>query len=613
MEFPEELPAINYLGFNQDQTCLAVGTIAGFRIFSTESFTLLHKEDCGAVSVVEMLFRTSLLALVGFSSSRTPSSSSRKLTMWNTKDRCNICSLQFETKIFSVKMNHRRVVVLLQQKIQIFDLKSMRCLHVIDRPASTWADAALGWLCAASERGYLATPLALAAAAAAPGAGQATLWSPVPQRGLGSQQPSNGDSGAGASGGDDVGVISVVDTYTLKPVGTVLAHRAPVQALCLNPSGQLLATASTKGTVVRLFAVPSLEMVFSFRRGTSSCRIFALLFSRDSGHLCASSASGTVHIFKNSDKVLAGLPLQSEAATIGAAHRDLAVQVQGGGGYVGNGVEAGRRPSEGLPAGLLMLGPRGGGAESDAGGAAAATAADGDEAGAVAAAAATAWGDREFDVEDLGEWNVVEESPDRLLEMSMNGPSYTSGGSSGSRQKNALQTLSELSEHAVENLPRYAEIAVENSAKYAKQLLAMLPQPCRELVDAPRAFAWVHLRGRDSDEPGAVGGITGGGGSMASGGAAAVGAALQGLHNLGANGFGGGLPEHGGFISCVNLHPRESPGRAEVLVATVHGCAHVYAWSPSAGGECRLRTEHSFMGAALDDRPGPVGNPASSA
>eukprot|EP00435_Cladocopium_sp_Y103_P061582 s76_g23.t1 len=120
---PEEILC---LSFNQDASCLAVGRPRGFDIFSTESTALLHREDCGVVKLVEMLFRTSLVALVG-------DNLRRQLTMWNTKARAGICSLQFPSEISSVKMNHRRAVVLLRQKVHIFDLKTMKVLHVIDR------------------------------------------------------------------------------------------------------------------------------------------------------------------------------------------------------------------------------------------------------------------------------------------------------------------------------------------------------------------------------------------------------------------------------------------------------------------------------------------------
>lgn len=543
-----DVPDITFLGFNQDQTCLAVGTRFGFMIFSTENFALLHNEHCGAVSIVEMLFRTSLLALVGSDSQGSSSSSNRQLTMWNTKERCDICRLSFNAKIHGVKMNHRRVVALLEQKIHIFDLKTLKSLHVIDRTLPPTADPALSWLCAASGRGYLATPHALTGGAPGPlCGGQGHAWASVHSvsRQRAGQSPcnygrlSNASSGALlAQGGEGleakVGLVTLIDVYTLKPVGTVLAHQTSVQALCLNPTGQLLATASEKGTVIRLFSVPGLEMLCAYRRGSSVCRIFGLLFSRDSAHICASAASGTVHLFRNSERVLGSLPLQSEEATVGAAQREM----------ISRAVPTPAPDTEMSPE---RTSPK---------------------AELVDPIADRKKEDEPEDVDDFSEWQVVAERPERLLELSLNSPSQRGGGSICMKQ-NALQTLSAASEYAV-----------GHSTKYAKSLLQLLPQPCLELVDAARATAWVHLREEEEELRGQRRDIP----------------IIDALRYAGLT----SLPErfaHGGYVACMNLKPRD--GRCEVLVATERGCAHIYEFSPVLEGEGRLRTEHSFMGQLL--------------
>mmetsp|Transcript_57280 Transcript_57280/g.153364 ORF Transcript_57280/g.153364 Transcript_57280/m.153364 type:complete len:533 (-) Transcript_57280:112-1710(-) len=513
-------PEITYLGFNQDQTCLAVGTRCGFRIFSTDKFAMLHQEDCGAVVLIEMLFRTSLLALVGClsvgrtsppppSSSSSSSPSSRELTMWNTKERCSICQLHFSADIHGVKMNHRRIVVLSKPKIHIFDLRTTKSLRVIDRTPSPWVDPALGWLCAASEHGHLAAPVAMSGMAAAVCGAQdagSPRESACSREELSSRQQSHGDE----SIDDKLGFVTVVDSHTLNTVGTFLAHRSPIRALCLNPTGQLLATASVKGTVVRLWRVRGLDMVYSFRRGASTCQIFGLLFSRDSAHLCASAASGTVHIFRNSEELLTSLPLRSEEATVGAAQREMI--------------------SRAAPSGS------GGPVEEELA------------------------GDAEADAEALVDWHVIAERPDRALEASM-GAAHQSGPGPGA---GALQVLAAVSDAAV------------NARKYAKSLKKLLPQ----ILDAPRAFAWVHLR--EEGDSGCTESLP----SKTS---------FDNLHNAAAG--AAWLPDvpgvHGKYVACINLKSRATA--SEVLIATMRGCAFVYGWSPAVGGECRLRTEHSFM------------------
>lgn len=77
------------------------------------------------------------------------------------------------------------------------------------------------------------------------------------------------------------------------------AHDSPLAALAFSPSGKELATASEKGTVIRVFNVQDGLKLYEFRRGVKRCvSISSLTFSTDSNYLCCSSNTETVHVFK---------------------------------------------------------------------------------------------------------------------------------------------------------------------------------------------------------------------------------------------------------------------------------------------------------------------------
>eukprot|EP00116_Pleurobrachia_bachei_P009327 sb/3469589/ len=79
----------------------------------------------------------------------------------------------------------------------------------------------------------------------------------------------------------------------------IAAHDTPLAALSFNSSGSLLASASEKGTVIRIFSVPSGTKVFELRRGVKRCAaIYSLNFSPDDRYMSASSNTETIHIFK---------------------------------------------------------------------------------------------------------------------------------------------------------------------------------------------------------------------------------------------------------------------------------------------------------------------------
>ena len=68
---------MNFVTFNQDFSCLAVGTRNGYRIYNCDPFGKVYEQkEGGDVSIIEMLFSTSLVALI---------LSPRRLVITNTK------------------------------------------------------------------------------------------------------------------------------------------------------------------------------------------------------------------------------------------------------------------------------------------------------------------------------------------------------------------------------------------------------------------------------------------------------------------------------------------------------------------------------------------------
>jgi len=60
----------------------------------------------------------------------------------------------------------------------------------------------------------------------------------------------------------------------------------------------MLATASDKGTVIRVWSIPGAEKLYQLRRGTREAHIYSITFNTMSTLLAVSSAHDTVHIFK---------------------------------------------------------------------------------------------------------------------------------------------------------------------------------------------------------------------------------------------------------------------------------------------------------------------------
>jgi len=99
-----------------------------------------------------------------------------------------------------------------------------------------------------------------------------------------------------------------IELYDLKSTQIVHAHTGELSQIALNRDGSRLATASEKGTLIRIFDTASGDRLKELRRGADRAEIYSLAFNADSTALCLSSDKGTVHIF--------GLPPQAPASPV---------------------------------------------------------------------------------------------------------------------------------------------------------------------------------------------------------------------------------------------------------------------------------------------------------
>jgi len=92
--------------------------------------------------------------------------------------------------------------------------------------------------------------------------------------------------------------LLLFDVNSLQPMQIIAAHKNPIAIATFNLNGSLLATASEKGTVIRVYNIPDCQCRFEFRRGTFPAKICGLSFNNNATFLCVTSDSETIHIFK---------------------------------------------------------------------------------------------------------------------------------------------------------------------------------------------------------------------------------------------------------------------------------------------------------------------------
>jgi len=76
------------------------------------------------------------------------------------------------------------------------------------------------------------------------------------------------------------------------------AHETALAALAMNASGKLIATASERGTVMKVFQSSDGQLLYRLRRSTRPAVISSITFRSDDRFLAVASTTSTVHVFK---------------------------------------------------------------------------------------------------------------------------------------------------------------------------------------------------------------------------------------------------------------------------------------------------------------------------
>ena len=210
----------------------------------------------GGIGICEMLDCSSLVAIVGGGDS--PAFSSRRLRVFNTSDSSTICDMNFDSPVLAVRLNHKCLIVVLAFQVHIYNIDTMKVKQLLDTPPNPKG------LCSLQTSGNASSSRVI-------------LCFP---------------------GSSDKGDVVVFDVAGQKIISVVEAHESPVQSIAVSSDGKLLATASTKGTLIRIFDLTQKnENVATFRRGVTTSVVATMRFNANESLLCVGSKNGTVHVF----------------------------------------------------------------------------------------------------------------------------------------------------------------------------------------------------------------------------------------------------------------------------------------------------------------------------
>ncbi|GAU29354.1 hypothetical protein TSUD_31590 [Trifolium subterraneum] len=174
-----------------------------------------------------------------------------KVMIWDDHQSRCIGELSFRSEVKGVRLRRDRIVVVLGHKIFVYNFADLKVLHQIETIANPKG------LCEVSHV-----------------SGTMVLACPGLQKGQ-----------------------VRVEHYASKRTKFIMAHDSRIASFAITQDGRLLATASSKGTLVRIFNTLDGSLLQEVRRGADRAEIYSLSFSATAQWLAVSSDKGTVHVF----------------------------------------------------------------------------------------------------------------------------------------------------------------------------------------------------------------------------------------------------------------------------------------------------------------------------
>lgn len=188
-----------------------------------------------------MLFKTNIFALVSYDD---------KLILWDDNRRKDLCEFKFNTNIVNVKLWRDKIIVVCIDKIFIFNLYNFKQLDVIETGHNFYGIVAISY----EAEQILAYP------------------------------------------DKEIGSVKIKNFKKSSEIN-INAHKNNIVYLTLSYDGRVLATASEKGTLIRIFNTENGNLLQEVRRGADEAEIKYICFEPNLKFVAALSGKGTMHIW----------------------------------------------------------------------------------------------------------------------------------------------------------------------------------------------------------------------------------------------------------------------------------------------------------------------------
>ena len=245
---------IRYATFNQDNSCFVCTMGNEFSVWNCDNmkkrFTTDFEKPIGKAVV---LYKTNIALISGggLPTNTVAYVSPNSFCIWDDRKKKVVAESRYSDVIIELKLLNQHLVVTIKNMIYIYDLNSIQIINEFETSNNP------SGLCSARDG-------------------------------------SNGEPVI-AFLGADVGEVKIYHLSGARLI-PIKAHNNDIVCMSLNRDGSLLATASSKGTIIRVFNTHSGAVKYEFRRGMWSSQINNLSFNHNSTLLCVRNKKCTIHV-----------------------------------------------------------------------------------------------------------------------------------------------------------------------------------------------------------------------------------------------------------------------------------------------------------------------------
>ena len=201
------------------------------------------------ISLISMLYNTNILGYIG--SENNKNHKKNILVIWDEHQKKILSELRFSENILNLKLRRDKIIVICLNKIYVFNLETFQTVDIIKTGENTNSIIGVNY---SLEKTILA----------------------YPSKNRGKIQIKNYDKSK------DI----LVD-----------AHEKNIAIVTLTYNGDLMASATEMGTIIRIFDTNNGSLLKEVRRGKEKALIKYICFDESNILMAASSTRGTVHIW----------------------------------------------------------------------------------------------------------------------------------------------------------------------------------------------------------------------------------------------------------------------------------------------------------------------------